>query len=118
VRALHDGLPFYYLPDQDTGPQHSVFAPFFGVQAVTLPMVARLAKMAGAKVVMCVTEQTAEGYVLHLEPPWDNYPSGDLVADTAHMNAQIERWARRLPEQYLWTHRRFKTRPAGEPTIY
>jgi KDO2-lipid IV(A) lauroyltransferase len=118
VRALHDGLPFYYLPDQDTGPQHSVFAPFFGIQAATLPMVARLAKMAGAKVVMCVTEQTAEGYVLHVEPPWPDYPSGDLVADTAHMNAQIERWARRLPEQYLWTHRRFKTRPAGEPKIY
>jgi KDO2-lipid IV(A) lauroyltransferase len=118
VRALHDGLPFYYLPDQDTGPQHSVFAPFFGIPAATLPMVPRLARMTGAKVVMCVTEQTAEGYTLHLSAPWENYPTGDPVADTATMNEQIEAWARRLPEQYLWTHRRFKTRPPGATPPY
>jgi KDO2-lipid IV(A) lauroyltransferase len=118
VRALHDGLPFYYLPDQDTGPQHSVFAPFFGIPAATLPMVSRLAKMAGAKVVLCVTEQTAGGYTMHLSAPWENYPTGDLVADTATMNAQIEAWARRLPDQYLWSHRRFKTRPPGETPPY
>ncbi|MCU0939947.1 MAG: lipid A biosynthesis acyltransferase [Burkholderiaceae bacterium] len=118
VRALKDGLPFYYLPDQDPGERNGVFVPFFGVPTATLPMVPRLAKMAGAKVVMCVTEMTADGYVLHLEPPLGDYPSGDVEADTARMNAEIERWARRLPDQYLWTHKRFKTRPAGEPGVY
>ncbi|MDZ7652783.1 MAG: lipid A biosynthesis acyltransferase [Burkholderiaceae bacterium] len=118
VRALKDGLPFYYLPDQDPGERNGVFVPFFGVPTATLPMVPRLAKMAGAKVVMCVTEMTADGYVLHLEPPLSGYPSGDVEADTARMNAEIERWARRLPDQYLWTHKRFKTRPAGAPGVY
>ncbi|MEW5882443.1 MAG: lipid A biosynthesis acyltransferase, partial [Pseudomonadota bacterium] len=59
-----------------------------------------------------------DGYVLHLEPPWRDYPSGDVAADTARMNAEIERWVRRLPDQYLWTHKRFKTRPAGAPSLY
>jgi Kdo2-lipid IVA lauroyltransferase/acyltransferase len=118
VRALKDGLPFYYLPDQDPGERNGVFVPFFGVPTATLPMVPRLAKMAGAKVVMCVTEMTETGYVLHVEPPLANYPSGDVEADTARMNAEIERWARRLPDQYLWTHKRFKTRPAGAQGVY
>ena len=118
VRALKEGLPFYYLPDQDPGERNGVFAPFFGVDAATLPMVARLARMTNAKVVMCVTEMTSDGYVLHLEPPWRDYPSGDVVADTAWMNAEIERWVRRLPDQYLWTHKRFKTRPAGARSLY
>lgn len=118
VRALKDGLPFYYLPDQDPGERNGIFVPFFGVPAATLPMVPRLAKMAGAKVVMCVTEMTPDGYVLHIEPPLAGYPSGDVEADTARMNAEIERWARRLPDQYLWTHKRFKTRPAGQAPVY
>ncbi len=118
VRALRQGLPFYYLPDQDPGERNGVFVPFFGVDAATLPMVARLAKMTNGKVMLCVTEMTQDGYVLHLEPPWRGYPSGDVVADTARMNAEIERWVRRLPDQYLWTHKRFKTRPAGAPPLY
>jgi KDO2-lipid IV(A) lauroyltransferase len=118
VRALNDGLPFYYLPDQDPGERNGVFAPFFGVPAATLPMVPRLARMSGAKVMMAVTEMTDDGYVLHLEPPWENYPSGSVEADTARMNAEIELWVRRLPDQYLWTHKRFKTRPAGEASPY
>lgn len=118
VRALKDGLPFYYLPDQDPGERNGIFVPFFGVPAATLPMVPRLAKMAGARVVMCVTEMTPDGYVLHIEPPLADYPSGDVEADTARMNTEIERWARRLPDQYLWTHKRFKTRPVGEASPY
>ncbi len=118
VRALKDGLPFYYLPDQDPGERNGVFAPFFGVEAATLPMVARLARLTNAKVMMCVTEMTPDGYVLHLEPPWRDFPGGDVVADTARMNAEIERWVRRLPDQYLWTHKRFKTRPPGAPSLY
>lgn len=118
VRALKDGLPFYYLPDQDPGDRNGIFVPFFGIATATLPMVPRLAKMAGAKVSLCVTEMTADGYVFHIEPPLADYPSGDVEADTARMNAEIERWARRLPDQYLWTHKRFKTRPAGDASPY
>lgn len=118
VRALKDGLPFYYLPDQDPGDRNGIFVPFFGIATATLPMVPRLAKMAGAKVSLCVTEMTADGYTFHIEPPLADYPSGDVEADTARMNAEIERWARRLPDQYLWTHKRFKTRPASEASPY
>ncbi len=89
-----------------------------GVPTATLPMVSRLARMIGARVVMTVTEQTPDGYVLHVEPPWDNFPGPSVEQDTERMNREIERWVRRLPDQYLWTHRRFKTRPPGAPPIY
>ena len=118
IAGMRQGLPFYYLPDQDYGAQHSVFVPFFGTPAATIPMVARLAKIAGARVVMAVSEMTDDGYVLHLEPPWSDFPTGDVEADTARMNREIERWVERMPDQYLWTHRRFKSRPPGAPPVY
>ena len=118
LRAMQSGLPFYYLPDMDTGDSNSIFVPFFGVDAATLPMVSRIARMIGAKVVMTVTEQTADGYVLHVEPPWEDFPGASVEEDTARMNREIERWVRRMPDQYLWTHRRFKTRPPGAAGIY
>lgn len=118
IRALQEGLPFYYLPDQDYGVRNSVFVPFLGVPAATIPMVARLAKVTGARVVMAVSEMTADGYKLHLEAPWADFPSGDVQADTARMNREIERWVLSMPDQYLWTHRRFKSRPEGAPSIY
>ncbi|HTT13865.1 MAG TPA: lysophospholipid acyltransferase family protein [Burkholderiaceae bacterium] len=118
IRAMKDGLPLYYLPDQDYGVQHSIFVPFFGNPAATIPMVARLARIAGAKVVMAVSEMTDDGYVLHLEPAWRDFPSEDVQADTARMNREIECWVERIPDQYLWTHRRFKSRPQGAPPLY
>ena len=118
VRAIRGGLPFYYLPDIDGGASNSIFVPFMGVPTATLPMVSRLARMIGARVVMTVTEQTRDGYVLHIEPPWDDFPGPSIESDTERMNREIERWVRRLPDQYLWTHRRFKTRPPGAPPIY
>jgi KDO2-lipid IV(A) lauroyltransferase len=118
VRAMQQGLPFYYLPDMDHGDSNSIFVPFFGVDAATLPMVSRLARMIGAKVVMTVTEQTADGYVLHVEPPWQDFPGASVEDDTRRMNREIERWVERMPDQYLWTHRRFKTRPPGAAAIY
>jgi KDO2-lipid IV(A) lauroyltransferase len=81
-------------------------------------MVSRLARLAGAKVVMTVTEMTDDGYVLHVEPPWSDFPSDSVEADTRRMNATLERWVLRMPNQYLWTHKRFKTRPPGAPSIY
>ena len=118
VRAMKEGMPFYYLPDMDNGPNNSIFVPFFGVEAATLPMVSRLARLADAKVVVFVTEMTDDGYVLHVEAPWADFPSASVEDDTRRMNAVIERWVLRFPDQYLWTHKRFKTRPPGAPSIY
>lgn len=118
MRAMKDGLPFYYLPDMDYGPVNSIFVPFFGVPAATIPMVSRLARLLDAKVVMAVTEMTADGYVLHLEPPWREFPGASVEADTERMNREIERWVLKMPDQYLWTHKRFKTQPEGAPSLY
>lgn len=118
LRAMRAGLPFYYLPDMDNGDGNSIFVPFFGVAAATLPMVSRLARSIEAKVVMTVTEQTPEGYVLHVEPPWTDFPGVSVEQDTVRMNREIERWVLRMPDQYLWTHRRFKSRPVGAPSLY
>jgi len=120
LRALRDGLPFYYLPDQDQGIHNAVFAPFFGVPAATVSALPRLAKVANAQVVPVVTRQLpwGRGYAVRFYPPWDNYPSGDLDADVARMNAFIEDRIREMPAQYLWLHRRFKTRPPGEASPY
>ncbi len=118
LRAMKEGLPLYYLPDMDLGATNSIFVPFFGVPAATIPMVSRLARLIGAKVVMAVTEMTADGYVLHFEAPWRGFPGASVEDDTARMNQEIERWVLRLPDQYLWTHKRFKTRPAGDASLY
>lgn len=118
VRAMKEGLPFYYLPDMDNGPRASIFVPFFGVPAATLPMVSRLARMTGAKVIMAVTQMNANGYTLHLSAPWEHFPGASVEEDTLRMNQAIEQWVEHFPEQYLWTHRRFKTRPPGATSIY
>ncbi len=118
MRNVRNGLPLYYLPDMDLGAANSIFVPFFGVPAATIPMVPRIARIIGAQVMMAVTEMTEDGYVLQFEPPWADFPGESIEADTARMNGEIERWVLRMPDQYLWTHRRFKTRPAGLQGVY
>jgi Kdo2-lipid IVA lauroyltransferase/acyltransferase len=118
LRHLRAGLPFYYLPDMDLGPRDAVFVPFFGVPAATVTATARLAQMTGARVLPFVTRMTADGYVGTFYPPWDDFPGEDLVAATRRMNAFIEQRVLEMPAQYLWTHKRFKSRPPGEPSPY
>ncbi|MGH8750319.1 MAG: lipid A biosynthesis acyltransferase [Burkholderiales bacterium] len=118
VKALKNGEAFYYLPDMDLGTRDSVFAPFFGVQAATITGLSRIAKLANALVVPCVTRQLPGGYVVRLYPAWDDFPSGDLFADARRMNAFIEERVLEMPEQYYWLHKRFKTRPPGESKFY
>jgi len=118
IRTVKQGLPLYYLPDMDLGPTNSVFVPFFGVRAATIPMVSRIARMTDARVMMAVTEMTDEGYTLHFEPPWQDFPGASVDEDTTRMNRELERWVLRMPTQYFWTHKRFKTRPEGEPSLY
>jgi len=120
LRAMQAGQPFYYLPDMDYGQRDTVFAPFFGNDAATITGVSRLARLAGARVLPCITRMLpeGEGYVVRFLPAWENYPGASLEADTRHMNAFIEEQVRQMPEQYLWVHKRFKTRPPGEASWY
>lgn len=120
LKALKAHLPFYYLPDQDQGRLNAVFVPFFGIQAATLSALPRLAKLTGAQIVPVITRQLpgGQGYAVRFYPPWDNFPSDDVEADVARMNAFIEDRIREMPPQYLWLHRRFKTRPEGDASLY
>jgi KDO2-lipid IV(A) lauroyltransferase len=120
LRAMQAGRPFYYLPDMDYGQRDAIFAPFFGVDAATITGVSRLARLAGARVLPSITRMLprGEGYVLRFLPAWENYPGASIEADTRRMNAFIEEQVRQMPEQYLWVHKRFKTRPPGEASWY
>jgi KDO2-lipid IV(A) lauroyltransferase len=120
VKAMREGLPFYYLPDMDFGPRDSVFVPFFGVPAATITGLSRLARLGKAVVVPVVTRQLpgGGGYVLTFHPAWSDFPSADAAADARRMNAFIETCVLEMPEQYHWLHKRFKTRPPGEERFY
>ena len=120
LRAMQAGLPFFYLPDMDYGQRDAIFVPFFGVDAATITGVSRFARLAGARVLPCITRMLprGEGYVVRLFPAWENYPGASVEADTRRMNAFIEEQVRQMPEQYLWVHKRFKTRPPGETAWY
>lgn len=120
IKAMREQRPFYYLPDQDLSIKDGVFVPFFGVPAATLTTVPRLAEMTGAQVVPCISKLLpgGQGYEVRFYPAWENYPTGDAIADTRRMNAFIEERVREMPEQYFWLHKRFKTRPEGEEKFY
>ena len=120
VRAMREGLPLYYLPDMDLGDRDSIIVPFFGVPAATITGLSRIARLANAVVVPAVTRQLpgAEGYVLRFYPAWTDFPGADIESDTRRMNAFIEERVLEMPEQYYWVHKRFKTRPVGEPPLY
>lgn len=120
IRALRQGMPFYYLPDMDFGARDSIFVPFFGVPAATVSGLSRLARLGNAAVVPALTRQLpgGRGYVLRFYPAWQDFPTDDVAADTRRMNAFIEERVREMPEQYYWLHKRFKTRPDGERSPY
>jgi KDO2-lipid IV(A) lauroyltransferase len=118
IRAIRRGLPFYYLPDLDYGRKDAVFVPFFGVPAATITGLSRLARATDAVVVPCITHWDGRQYVTRFYPAWDDFPTQDVEADTRRMNRFIEDRIREMPEQYFWVHKRFKTRPEGEPGVY
>ena len=118
VKALRDGRALYFLPDMDFGRRDAIFSPFFGVPAATVTALPRLAQLGRAKVVPVVSRQVGNGYEMRVYPAWEDYPSGDLEADVRRMNAFIEEQVRERPELYFWAHKRFKTRPPGEPSPY
>jgi KDO2-lipid IV(A) lauroyltransferase len=120
VRALREGRAVQLSPDMDLGARDSLFVPFFGVRAATVPALSRIAALTGARIVPLIVRERrgARGYSARFYPAWDDFPTGDVEADTARMNAFIEARILEMPEQYLWTHKRFKTRPPGEPGLY
>lgn len=119
VRHMRGGGKLWYAPDQDMRGKDNVFVPFFGIAASTLTATHHLARLSGARVVPFFHRRLAEGgYVLRLEPALENFPGTDIEADCARVNEMIERMVREAPNQYLWIHRRFKTRPPGHPPLY
>ncbi len=120
LRSLKTGHAVWYAPDQNYGHKHSVFAPFFGEVCATNTGTSRLARISGAPVVPYFPRRRDDGsgYVLHILPPLEDFPSGDDAADAARINRLIEDEIRLAPEQYLWIHRRFKDRPEGQERFY
>ena len=119
VRYLRKGLPVYYLPDMDFGPEGSVFVPFFGVPAATLLATAQLARKACVVLAVGYWDPATGRYNAEVHPPLADFPGTDTPEQaTARLNREIEALVRRCPSQYYWVHRRFKTRPEGEPSLY
>ena len=118
IKAINNSLPIWYAPDQDLGKNNSVFAPFFGIQTATASATARLAKNNNTRVIPYSFIRTKKGYTMSFEKPIANYPSNDPIQDATIVNQILEKQIVKSPEQYLWIHRRFKTRPNDEKNFY
>ncbi|MEY3951251.1 MAG: Lipid biosynthesis lauroyl acyltransferase [Pseudomonadota bacterium] len=118
ARLVKKGKTAYFLPDMDFGERDAVFASFFGQPAATVTSVVRLAQMTGAHILPMVTRLTETGYESRFYPAWSHEPSDSLEEGVQKMNAFIEARVLEDPAQYLWTHRRFKTRPLGHAPVY
>ena len=118
LQVMRRDTALYVLPDMDLGSRDAVFVPFFGVEAATVTTLPRLADIGQCAVAPVTTRLTSTGYEVTVHAPWSNYPSGDPEADVAAMNARLEAFIATMPDQYYWVHKRFKTRPPGEKSIY
>lgn len=120
LKVLRAGRAIWYAPDQDYGRKQSLFVPLFGVQAATVTATTKFARLGRARVVPFTQERLADGsgYQLVIHPPLEDFPGESDEADCLRINRWVETSVRANPEQYLWAHRRFKTRPVGEPSLY
>ena len=118
IKAINNSLPIWYAPDQDLGKNNSVFAPFFDIQTATASATARLAKNNNTRVIPYSFIRTSNGYLMSFEKPISNYPTNDPIHDATVINQILEKQINNAPEQYLWIHRRFKTRPNDEKNFY
>ncbi|QBY03692.1 LpxL/LpxP family Kdo(2)-lipid IV(A) lauroyl/palmitoleoyl acyltransferase [Thalassotalea sp. HSM 43] len=120
--ALADGEVVIYLPDQDYGRKRSIFVPYFGVEKVASTIGTMIfAKQPGVQTIMGIPSRKADGsgYIIEFVGGFEDFPSGDDEADIIHVNQQLEKAIRKHPEQYMWLHRRFKTRPnRSDPKFY
>jgi KDO2-lipid IV(A) lauroyltransferase len=118
VAALRSHELLYLLPDMNFGPSESIFVPFYGQQAATVPSLSRFAKLGRARVVPVTTRMTAWGYEVVVHAAWHDFPTDDAEADTSLMNRRLEALIDNMPSQYFWVHKRFKTRPPGASEVY
>jgi KDO2-lipid IV(A) lauroyltransferase len=120
IRAMREPTPFFMLPDMDFGPKDAEFVPFFGIKAATLTAAPRIAAATKAKVIPVIATilPNYQGWKVSFHPPWENYPGDDMVEATRFMNSFIEKEIMKAPAEYFWAHRRFKTRPEGEASVY
>ena len=118
LKAIKNSLPIWYAPDQDLGINNSVFAPLFGIETATASATARLAKNNNTRVIPYSFIRTKHGYEMSFDKPIKNYPSNDPIKDATTTNKILESQIIKAPEQYLWIHRRFKTRPDGQENFY
>ncbi len=119
IRHVKQGGVLWYAPDQDIRGKDSVFAPFFGIQANSFAATHHLARLTGAAVVPFFHHRDGNGgYVMRIGAALENFPTDDVIADTTAVNGLIEQMVREAPEEYLWIHKRFKTRPEGEASLY
>ncbi len=118
IAALRQHELLYLLPDMNFGPSESIFVPFYGEPAATVPSLSRFAKLGRARVVPVITRMTDAGYEVVVHPAWQDFPTEDAQVDTAIMNQRLEGFINTMPAQYFWVHKRFKTRPEGAPELY
>lgn len=120
LKRLRQGRVIWYAPDQDYGAKHSVFAPFFGVPTATIVATSRFARLNHSPVLMLTQRRNRQQKCWQIEfsPVIENFPSDDDLIDATRMNELLEIEIRKDPSQYLWLHKRFKTRPPGEPSLY
>lgn len=120
LKVLRQGGTIWYAPDQDYGRKQSIFVPLFGIEAATVTATSKFARLGKAKVIPFVQKPAADGrgYELYIYPPLDNFPSGSDQLDCLRINEWVEKCIKEQMDQYLWAHRRFKTRPIGQPSLY
>lgn len=120
IKSINAGYGFYYLPDEDFGPDKSIFVPFLATESATITALNKLARLTNAAVLPTSARRLSakEGYRIKIHPAMNNFPGEDPVADAVRMNAELARMVADAPEQYMWTFKFFRTRPDGEPSPY
>lgn len=120
LKVLRQGRAIWYAPDQDYGSKQSLFVPLFGIPAATVTATSKFAKLGRAQVIPMTQTRLAngKGYLIKIEPPLQSFPGDSDEHDCLRINQWVERAISAQPEQYLWAHRRFKTRPEGEAKLY
>jgi KDO2-lipid IV(A) lauroyltransferase len=120
INRLKKGRAIWYAADQDYGPKHSTFVPFFNIPAATITMTSRLAERNQSPVLMLhqTRDIPTRTWTFRIGPVLDDFAQGDVQKDATRLNAELEESLRQVPDQYLWMHRRFKTRPPGEDSFY
>lgn len=120
IKAINAGYGFYYLPDEDFGPDKSIFVPFLATESATITALGKLARITNAAVLPTSARRVSakEGYHIEIHPAMDGFPGDDPVVDAERMNAELAKMVAEAPEQYMWTFKFFRTRPGGEASPY